>query len=88
MSSFKDVFIKDARSEGARKLQVRFFSLETKRHLDLQSSQVESSSAEEEIPDIDEVKIPECERFENLFLIGKTIGESVLLKTISSKAID
>lgn len=46
---------------------------------------MELRSTEDEIPDIEEVEIPECERFDNLFLIGKIIGESVPLKTLSAK---
>lgn len=85
MASFKDVLIRDVRSENACNLQFQHTPLELKRHQDLQFSRVEPSSNEDEIPDIDEVEIPECERFENLFLIGKIIGESLPVKTLASK---
>lgn len=39
----------------------------------------------EELLDIDEVELPNCEKFENLYLIGKMLGESAALKTIISK---
>lgn len=62
MASFKDVLIRDVRSENACNLQFQHTPLELKRHQDLQFSRVEPSSNEDEIPDIDEVEIPECER--------------------------
>lgn len=39
---------------------------------------------EDDLPDIDKAELPECEKFENLYLIGKMLGESVPLKTIMS----
>lgn len=54
MASFKDVLIKDVRSENARNLQFQHPSLEMKGHQDFQSSRVELSSTEDEIPDIEE----------------------------------
>lgn len=85
MATFKDVLIKDARQEGTRNLQFQHPSMETKGNQDLLSSRMEPSSTEDEIPDIDEVGISDCERFENMFLIGKIIGQPVPLKTIVSK---
>lgn len=71
--------------EGTRNLQFQHPSMETKGNQDLLSSRMEPSSTEDEIPDIDEVGISDCERFENMFLIGKIIGQPVPLKTIVSK---
>lgn len=40
---------------------------------------------EEDLSDIDEVNLSDFEKFENLYLIGKTLGEFVPLKTVISK---
>lgn len=41
---------------------------------------------DDDLLDIDEAALPKCEKFENLYLIGKMLGESVSLKTIMSKS--
>lgn len=40
---------------------------------------------EDDLPDINEVKLPDCEKFENLYLIDKILGESVPLKKTMPK---
>lgn len=46
---------------------------------------VKRTKDEDDLPDIDEVELPECEKFEILYLIRKMLGESVPLKTSMSK---
>lgn len=60
-------------------------SPELKRDQFIPDDRAEPCREEDDLPDIDEVQISECEKFENLFLIGKMFGESVPLKTIISK---
>ena len=42
-------------------------------------------NSNEELPSIDEDDLACCESFAKLFLIGKVLGESMPLKSISSK---
>lgn len=46
---------------------------------------VKRTKDEDDLPDIDEVELPECEKFEILYLIRKMLGESVPLKTSMSE---
>lgn len=45
----------------------------------------ENCRMEDDLLDVDELEIPECHKFENLFLISKMLGKSVPLKRVSSK---
>lgn len=83
MVSFKDVL----RVESSRKQQLQLPTrLRLRRKaLILQDDREEPNREVDDLPDIDEVEIPDCEKSENLLLIGKMLGESVPLKTITSK---
>lgn len=50
-----------------------------------QGAACEKDKDEEDIHGTDESKFPECEKFGNLYLISKMIGEFVPSKTIVSK---
>lgn len=50
--------------------------------VDSREYKIESCNVEDEFPDIVEVELPDCDRFENLYLIGKMLGEFVLPKNI------
>lgn len=46
----------------------------------------QEGSSVEEIPDIDDEELPECDKFSSLYLFGKMLGESVPVKTITTKS--
>lgn len=46
---------------------------------------IEASSEEDDLLVVDEAELPDCDRFENLYLIGKMLGDSIPLKTIMVK---
>lgn len=86
MASFKDVLIKDSKSGYSRR-QINLSSVDEKmEEQSIPADQEESSGGDGDIPNIDELEVPDCEKFENLFLIGKLLGESVPLKTVASKS--
>lgn len=85
MASFKDVLIRDSKAGNSRKHQTLPSVDEVKTNLSIHANLEELCDGEDDIPNIEEVEIPDCEKFENLFLIGKLLGESVPLKTIMSK---
>lgn len=86
MASFKDVLIKDSNSGSSRRQQHLSSVDEKMEDQSLPSGLEEPSRGDVDILNIDELEVPDCEKFENLFLIGKLLGESVPLKTIASKS--
>lgn len=86
MASFKDVLIKDSKTGSSRRQQNLSSVDEKMEDQSLPSGLEEPSGGDGDIPNIDELEVPDCEKFENLFLIGKLLGESVPLKTIASKS--
>lgn len=88
MASFKDNLIKDLKAESASKHQILTPSLELKGDQIIPDVREEAFEEVEDILNIDEVEIPECEKFENLFLIDTILGESVPLKIIASKMME
>lgn len=85
MASFKDVLIKDSTSEYSHKHQVHLPSVVTTMDRSIPIDREDPNEVVDNLPDIYEVEILDCEKFENLFLIDKMLGESVPLKTITSK---
>lgn len=85
MASFKDVLIRDSKAGDSRKHQTLPSVDDLKTNPSIHANLEELCDGEEDIPNIEEVEIPDCEKFENLFLIGKLLGESIPLKTIMSK---
>lgn len=41
---------------------------------------------DDEIPDIDDSNLPDCDKFVTLYLIGEMLDESVPIKTITTKS--
>lgn len=74
MASFKEVLIKDKRMESSRKLQDQMSSSEVIKDYILHVDREEPNREEDDLPNIDEIEIPDCEKFKNLFLIGKMLG--------------
>lgn len=85
MASFKDALIKDPKASSSRTQQSRLPESEVKRNIAYPDVGDGLNKDEDDLPDIDEVELPDCEKFENLYLIGKILRESVPLKTITSK---
>lgn len=81
MASFKDALIRDLKATVSHSQQ----NLPPRSQWDHTVVEGGLEIDVEEIPDIDKVELPKCEKFENLYLIGKVLGESVPLKTIISK---
>lgn len=85
MASFKELLIKDLKPGSSRMHQMISSFDEKKMDHSVPSDKEEPIGGEDDIPNIDEMEVPNCEKFENHFLIGKLLGESVPLKTIASK---
>lgn len=85
MASFKDVLIRDSKVGDSQKHQTLPSAEELKTNPSIYANLEELCDGENDIPNIKEVEIPDWEKFENLFLIGKLLGEFVPLKTVMSK---
>lgn len=71
MVTFKDVLIKDPWIESSRNQQNQLPKIEAKKNHALPDDRDESNRIEDDLPDIDEVEIPDCEKFENVYHIDK-----------------
>lgn len=85
VASFKEVLTKDSKIESSRMHQMISPLDEKKMDHFAPFDPEEPIGGEDDISNIDEMEVPDCEKLENLFLIGKLLGESVPLKTIASK---
>lgn len=85
MASFSEVLIKDIKVDVDKRNYNRMLDNFEGKEMSSFQEREEMQIGEEDIPDIDEKELPDCEKFENFFLIGRLIGESVLLRTIISK---
>lgn len=85
MASFREVLIKDNKVDVDKRNHNRLLTNSEGKEMLSFEKREEMQIGEEDIPDIDEKELPDCEKFVNFFLIGKLIGESVPLKTIISK---
>lgn len=66
--------------ESSRNQQNQLPMTEAKTNHALPDDRDESNRMEDNLPDIDEVEILDCEKFENAYLIDKMLDESVPLK--------
>lgn len=85
MASFREVLIKDNKVDVDKRNHNRLVTNTEGKEMSSFEEREEMQIGEEDIPDFDEKELLDCEKFENFFLIGKLIGESVPLKTIISK---
>lgn len=85
MAFFKDVLIRDSKARALQKHQTFLSVDETKINPSFPANLEKLCEGEDDIPNIEELEILDCEKFENLFLIGKLLGESVSIKIIMSK---
>lgn len=66
--------IEDNRLESLKKYQEQLATSETDKGNVLHVDREELSREDDDIPDIDEIEITGCEKFENLFCIDKMLG--------------
>lgn len=86
MESFKDVLIRDKQGTFHQQKHTLLSEVGEK---NLSIHKIEGNqegSSDEQIPNTDHEELPECDKFNSLYLTGKMLGDSIPVKTTTAKS--